>query len=42
MAAAAAFLIFDDGKTDFEKLKDTLWPILNTITVELFALCVED
>ena len=38
MSAAAGFLLFDDGKTDFSRLKDTLWPILTTVTVELFAL----
>ena len=42
LAAAAAFLMFDDGKTDFAALKDTLWPILTTVTVELFALCLCD
>ena len=42
MAAAAGFLMFDDGKTDFSRLKDTLWPILTTVTVELFALCLCD
>ena len=42
MSAAAGFLLFDDGKTDFSRVKDTLWPILTTVTVELFALCLCD
>lgn len=42
LAAAAAFLIFYDENTDFRQLKATLWPILNTVTVELFVLCLID
>ena len=42
MAATTGFLLFDDGKTDFSRLKDTLWPILTTVTVELFVLCLCD
>ena len=42
MSAAAGFLLFDDGKTNFSRLKSTLWPILTTVTVELFALCLCD
>ena len=42
LAAGAAFLMFYDEKTDFGKLKDTLWPVLTTLTVGLFVLCVID
>ena len=40
LALAAAWLIFDDGKTDWDQLREVLWPILNVITTELFLLCL--
>lgn len=42
LAVAAALLIFDDELTDFEQIQKVLWPVLNTVTVVLFALCVGD
>lgn len=40
LALAAAWLLFDDGRTDWGQLKEALWPVLNVITVELFLLCI--
>lgn len=40
MALGAAWLFFDDGKTDGKRLERVLWPVLNVITCVLFALCV--
>lgn len=42
LALVAAWLIFDDGMTDWSQLRETLWPILNVITAELFLLCLAD
>lgn len=42
LALGASFLFFDDTKLDFEKMKEKIWPVLNVVTVVLFAMTVLD
>ena len=42
MAVGASFLMFDDALLDFDQFKRRIWPVLNTITVILFVLCLAD
>ena len=42
LALGASFLFFDDPQLDFDKMKEKIWPVLNVVTVLLFAMTVAD
>ena len=42
LALGASFLFFDDEEMDFGKMKEKIWPVLNVVTVLLFAMTVLD
>ena len=42
LALGATFLFFDDPDLDFDKMKEKIWPVLNAVTVILFAMTVMD
>lgn len=42
LTIGTSLLIFDDSAFNFNQLKKTLWPVLNTVTLVLFLLCVAD
>ena len=42
LALGASFLFFNDEEMDFGKMKEKIWPVLNVVTVLLFAMTVLD
>ena len=42
LALGASFLFFDDSQLDFDKMKEKIWPVLNVVTVLMFAMTVSD
>ena len=42
LVLGASFLFFDDAELDFDKMKEKIWPVLNVVTVVLFAMTVMD
>ena len=42
LAVGGSYLFFDDPGLDFKKVKQSLWPWLNIVTLTFFVLCIAD